>query len=68
MKWNNVNEKNPKDDQDVLVANIYTPDMIHRAYYEIETGLFFSLESSHAFPLHVTHWTEMVNRINEEEL
>lgn len=57
MKWNYAKEKKPKDDQNVLVLNDKFDDLIsHKAYYDKAYDCFFSLESSHAFPLEVTHW------------
>ncbi len=55
MKWINVEDRLPKDDESVLVTNKKIEDMIHRAYYEEETNCFFSLECFHV-PVEVTHW------------
>ncbi len=61
MKWINIKDGKPKDDQNVFVINNKVLMLPIKAYYCEEWDEFMSLENGDGtnHPLSVTHWMTM---------
>ena len=56
MKWNDVQESLPNDDDTVLVYNYFEGCLYILAYYDEESNEFYSIHSLNSFPISITHW------------